>query len=194
MCIQKAKGTGKWEKQTELEMKEMKERDLPGHRGKVERGIEQHRQLCKPRAHMTRRDQKSRQRQFLADRMRMTVLRCVERRRRTIFLDSAENVVDVVGEEPFCVEHSLNQASNRSERHLLSMRVFIPLRCQDVSVWFRGEGEAHTSRRCLTFFTNMFPSAANPFTARTARSVLSKREESKIDIEEESGRDRRRTA
>ena len=31
---------------------------------------------------------------------------------------------------------------------------------------------ARTSSRCLTFFTNMFPSAANPLTASTARSVL----------------------
>ena len=110
------------------------ERDLPGRRGKAERGIEQRRQLCKPRAHMTRRDQMSRQRQFLTDRMRMTVSKCVERRRRTIFLDSAENVVDIVGEEPFCIEHGLNQASNRSERHLLGMCMFIPLKFRDVSV------------------------------------------------------------
>ena len=134
MYIQKAKGTGKWEKQTELEMKETRERDLPGHRGKAERGIGRHRQLCKPRVHMTRRDQKSRQRQFLTDRMRMTVLKCVERRRRTIFLDSAENIVDVVGEEPFCIEHGLNQASNRSERHLLGMCMFIPLKCWNISI------------------------------------------------------------
>ena len=30
-----------------------------------------------------------------------------------------------------------------------------------------------TSNRCLTFFTNMLPSAAKPLTARTALSVLS---------------------
>lgn len=53
---------------------------------------------------------------------------------RTVFLDSTENVVDVVGEEPFGVEHGLDQASNRSERHLLGMCMSIPLECQDVSV------------------------------------------------------------
>jgi hypothetical protein len=31
----------------------------------------------------------------------------------------------------------------------------------------------HTSSLCLTFFTNVLPSAAKPFTASTARSVLS---------------------
>lgn len=33
---------------------------------------------------------------------------------RTIFLDSAEDVVDVVGEEPFGIKHGLNQAGDRS--------------------------------------------------------------------------------
>ena len=33
-------------------------------------------------------------------------------------------------------------------------------------------GRIHTSRRCRTFFTNMFPSAAKPLTAKTALSVL----------------------
>ena len=35
--------------------------------------------------------------------------------------------------------------------------------------------QGRTSRRCLTFLTNMLPSAAKPFTAKTARSVLSRR-------------------
>ena len=33
---------------------------------------------------------------------------------RTILLDSTENIVDIVGEEPFGIEHSLDQASDRS--------------------------------------------------------------------------------
>jgi len=114
---------------------------------------------------------------------------------QTVFLNSAKNVINVVREEPFGVEHRLDQAGNCSQRHVLGVRVSVPLKCQDFSVWFGGEGEdqGHTSRRCLTFLTNMFPSAAKPFTAKTARSVLSGREESKIDIEQRVERDRRRT-
>jgi len=36
------------------------------------------------------------------------------RKWRTIFLNSTENVVDIVREEPFGIEHSLDQAGNRS--------------------------------------------------------------------------------
>ena len=100
------------------------------------------------------------------------------RRTRTILLDSTEDVVDVVGEESFGIEHGLDQAGNRSQRHVLCMCVSVPLESQNVSVWFGGEEQSNTSRRCLTFLTNMLPSAAKPFTARTARSVLSRREES----------------
>ena len=46
---------------------------------------------------------------------------------RTILLDSSEDVVDVVGEEPFSVEHSLDQAGNCSQRHIFGMRVSVPL-------------------------------------------------------------------
>ena len=62
------------EKNGKVEL-EMKELDLPGCRGKAERGTEQRRQPCKPRVHMTRRDRKSRQRQSLTDGMRMMVLK-----------------------------------------------------------------------------------------------------------------------
>jgi len=49
------------------------------------------------------------------------------RKRRTILLDSTENVVDIVREEPFGIEHSLDQAGNRSQRHVLGMCMSVPL-------------------------------------------------------------------
>lgn len=55
-----------------------------------------------------------------------------------------------------------------------------------VSTGPRSGGEIRTSSRCFTFFTNMLPSAANPFTANTARSVLS------IDEGESGGKRRKR--
>jgi hypothetical protein len=45
----------------------------------------------------------------------------------TIFFDATEDVVYVVGEEASGVKHRLNQAGDRAERHLLVMRVLVPL-------------------------------------------------------------------
>lgn len=83
---------------------------------------------------MTQRDQKSRQPQFLADRIRITVSKQEGRQKRTIFLNSTEDVIDIVGEEPFGIEHGLNQTGNRSERHLFGVGMPVPLKYQDVSV------------------------------------------------------------
>jgi len=49
------------------------------------------------------------------------------------------------------------------------MCVLVPLL---VSYFPSMEALAHTSRRCRTRFTKLFPSAANPFVAKTALSVL----------------------
>lgn len=46
---------------------------------------------------------------------------------RTIFFYATEDVVYVVGEEAFGVKHRLDQAGDRTEGHLLVMRVFVPL-------------------------------------------------------------------
>lgn len=98
---------------------------------------------------------------------------------RTIFLDAAENVVHVVWEEALCIEHRLNEPRDRTERHLLGVRVTVPLN-EDVTGGVRGSIDGRTSSRCFTFFTNMFPSAAKPFTASTARSVLGVRQRGRV--------------
>jgi hypothetical protein len=116
------------------------ETDLPDCQGMVGRGIEQHRQLCKPRAHMTPRDRRSRQRQFLTVRVRNDELRVRGLKTPTILLNPTENIVNIVGEEPFSVEHGLDQTGNRSQRHVLRMCVSVPLESQDVSR-FRGKRE-----------------------------------------------------
>ena len=92
---------------------------------------------------------------------------------RTVFLDSTQDVVDVVGEEALRVKHRLDQAGDGPEGHVFRVRVAVPLKCA-VSTRPRKNHmlTTPTSSLCLTFFKNMFPSAANPFTASTARSVL----------------------
>ena len=49
---------------------------------------------------------------------------------RTIRLDTAENVVHVVREESASVQHRLDHPGDSLERHLLAMRVLVPLRRQ----------------------------------------------------------------
>ncbi len=45
----------------------------------------------------------------------------------TVLLDAAKNVVDVVWEKAFRVEHRLDQSCDRAERHVFRMGVSIPL-------------------------------------------------------------------
>lgn len=47
--------------------------------------------------------------------------------RLTIFFNSAENVVDVVGEEALRIQHRLNKTSDGAEGHVLRVRVPVPL-------------------------------------------------------------------
>ena len=47
--------------------------------------------------------------------------------RRTVFLDTTENVVNVVREEPLCIQHGLDHARDGAERHVFCMRMTIPL-------------------------------------------------------------------
>lgn len=47
--------------------------------------------------------------------------------RRTIFLDTTEDIVDVVREEPLCVQHSLDHAGDGAEGHVFCMCMTIPL-------------------------------------------------------------------
>ena len=51
-----------------------------------------------------------------------------EKRALTVFLDAAEDVVDVVGEEALCVQHGLYEAGDRAQRHVLCVRMAVPLR------------------------------------------------------------------
>lgn len=64
--------------------------------------------------------------------------------------------------------------------HIFCMSVLIPL-ANDRIRYRAGkivyEDCIHTSKRCRTLFTNMLPSAAKPFTARTALSVLPNNED-----------------
>lgn len=45
----------------------------------------------------------------------------------TVFFDAAENIVHIVREEALPVQHSLYQASNCAQRHLLCVSVAVPL-------------------------------------------------------------------
>lgn len=45
----------------------------------------------------------------------------------TVFFDTTKDIVHVVGEEAFGVKHCLDQAGDRTKRHLLIMRVLVPL-------------------------------------------------------------------
>lgn len=49
--------------------------------------------------------------------------------RFTVFLDTSEDVVNVVGEEALSVKHRLDQSSDGSEGHVFGMGVAIPLDC-----------------------------------------------------------------
>ena len=115
-------------------------------------------------------------------------------RSRTVRLDPAEDVVHIVREESSSIQHRLDHSRDRLERHLLAVRVLIPLPSQLSSAIVCPEAQAPpqsssgpgptssyadrrrdsqpTSRRCLTRLTKFFPSAANPFVANTALSVL----------------------
>jgi len=66
----------------------------------------------------------------------MTKLERGGRERQTVLLDSTEDVVDIVGEEPFGIEHGLDQAGNCPQRHVLGMCMPVPLERQDVSIRF----------------------------------------------------------
>ena len=50
------------------------------------------------------------------------------KRRLTVLLDAAEDVVDVVGEEALCVEHGLDEAGDGAEGHVFCVCVSVPLR------------------------------------------------------------------
>ena len=51
-----------------------------------------------------------------------------EKRALTVFLDAAEDVVDVVWEESLCVQHCLDEAGDGAEGHVLCMCMAVPLR------------------------------------------------------------------
>ena len=55
----------------------------------------------------------------------------------TVLLDATKNVVDVVGEESFGIQRSLNQAGNRSQRHVLRVCVPVPLENEGMNVSVR---------------------------------------------------------
>ena len=46
---------------------------------------------------------------------------------RTVFLDSTQDVVDVVREEALRVKHRLDEPRNRSEGHVFRVCVAVPL-------------------------------------------------------------------
>jgi len=46
----------------------------------------------------------------------------------TVFFDATEDIVHVVGEETLCIEHGLDHACNGTKRHVLRVRVAVPLR------------------------------------------------------------------
>lgn len=100
---------------------------------------------------------------------------------RTVFLDASEDVVYIIREESLRVKHRLDQSCDGAQRHIFRVCMTIPLlmkrggsdvRCEMIGEVMGGTRNPLTSSRCLTFFTNMLPSAAKPFTAKTARSVL----------------------
>ena len=96
---------------------------LPGCQGRVEEGIEQHRQLGMLLAHNFQQDHTSIQLQFLQVSFTFPSLKT----RLTVLLDSTENVVDVVREESLCVKHRLNHPGDCLQSHRLVVCVFIPL-------------------------------------------------------------------
>ncbi len=52
----------------------------------------------------------------------------VRRASLTILLDAAEDVVDVVWEEALRIEHRLDQTGDSAKRHVLCVRVSVPLK------------------------------------------------------------------
>lgn len=56
-----------------------------------------------------------------------------ETRTRTILLDSSENIVYIIREEPFGVEHGLDQTGDGLQRHVLCVCVLVPLESQDIN-------------------------------------------------------------
>ena len=45
----------------------------------------------------------------------------------TIFLNATEDVIDIIGEESLCIQHSLNEACDGTKGHVFCMRVPVPL-------------------------------------------------------------------
>lgn len=72
---------------------------------------------------------------------------------RTIRLDTAENVVHVVREESASVQHRLDHPGDSLERHLLAMRVLVPLRRQLCAVPVRPSSSTRAPSRSPSHIT-----------------------------------------